>query len=128
MLHVSPLQMALAAAALTADGLRPAPRLVTDVKTPQAGWVALPDQGSPEQVFPSGVTPPLLESLSSGDQPSWETAARAYNGKQTLTWYIGGTLPGWNGTPLAVVVLLEEDSPDLARDIGQAVLDAALYP
>ncbi len=127
-LLVSPLQMALAAAALTGDGLRPAPRLVMDVKTPQAGWVMLPDLDSPVRVFSPGVTPPVVESLSARDQLTWETVATAYNGEQTLTWYLGGTLPGWNGTPVAIAVLIEEDRPDLAKEIGRAVLKAALFP
>jgi hypothetical protein len=39
---ISPLQAALAAAALSHSGIRPAPRLVMSVKTPMQGWVVLP--------------------------------------------------------------------------------------
>jgi len=47
---------------------------------------------------------------------------------QAVTWYLGGTLPGWQGVSLAVVVLLEEFDPVSAQQIGQAVLQSAIGP
>jgi cell division protein FtsW (lipid II flippase) len=144
-LRASPLQMALAAAALSAGGVRPAPRLVVAVDTPQAGWVVLPYLSEPAPVF----TPPAAEAAAraltadgrngtgrdpaSAPLPAWQSLAHipAIQGEQEganpgLTWFLAGTLPGWNGTPLALALVLEEDNPALAEEIGHAVLRAAL--
>jgi len=47
--------------------------------------------------------------------------ALARSNQKELTWYIGGTLPGWSRTPIAVAVLLEENNPQLAQEIGQSL-------
>ena len=44
-IHISPLQVALAAAALSNHGMIPAPRIATAVNTPNDGWVVLPALG-----------------------------------------------------------------------------------
>ena len=43
-----------------------------------------------------------------------------------ITWLLAGTLPDWKGTPLVLVVTLEEDNIFLAKYIGENILDAAL--
>jgi len=48
--------------------------------------------------------------------------------KDTYTWAIGGTFPGWQGTPLAAVVVIEENDPALARSILQTMLSEAIKP
>lgn len=126
-LRVSPLQMALAVATLSNDGLRPAPRLETAVNVPQVGWTILPYLGESKQVFPEERVETTLESLAVEGLPAWQSLAIASNGPQhMLTWYLGGTLPGWNGNRFAVVILLEENDPELARQIGQALLKTVL--
>ena len=60
-LRLSPLQVALAAAALSHDGLRPPPRLAMAVKTPSQGWVVLPplsEAGSGPACRCSGICHP----------------------------------------------------------------------
>ena len=47
---------------------------------------------------------------------------------KSVTWYIGGTLPDWSGSPLAIAVLLEQDNPTLAAEIGRKTLQAAMQP
>jgi hypothetical protein len=39
---------------------------------------------------------------------------------------MGGTTPGWQGTPLSVVVILEKKDRPQAQAIGLAVLEAAI--
>jgi hypothetical protein len=137
---VSPLQMALAGAALSSGGTRPAARLVVAVDTPQAGWVVLPNLGAPAPVFTKGAADSAVQVLSGGLEntlpggaasplPVWESLARggpAVEGRPSVTWYLAGTLPAWNGTPVALALILEEDDPALAASIGQAVLRSAL--
>ncbi|MGE5223394.1 MAG: FtsW/RodA/SpoVE family cell cycle protein [Omnitrophica WOR_2 bacterium] len=128
-LRPSPLQMALATAVMSADGTRPAPRLVLAVKTPQSGWVILPDLSASVRVFPPGVTESLTKSMAVEGQPFWQSVAIAFNGPDKyLTWYNGGTFPNWKGTSLAITLLLEENNPELAVKIGQQVLQSALQP
>jgi cell division protein FtsW (lipid II flippase) len=128
-LRVSPLQMALAAAALSADGLQPAPRLALAVNTPQAGWVILPPEGAPTQALPPGGAAAAARALALTDFPLWQSVAVANDpAGQPVTWYLGGTLPDFQGAPLAVAVLLEANDPTLAEAIGQTLLKAALQP
>jgi hypothetical protein len=128
-LLVSPLQAVLAAAALSNGGVRPAPELVMAVETPQAGWVILPALEKPVQVRDTDEAQAAAESLASEAVSLWESQAVAPNGPdQTVSWYVGGTLPAWKGSPLVVAVLLEENDPAAAQSAGRAVLQVAMRP
>lgn len=126
---LSPLQVALEAAALSDAGIRPAPSLVTAFNSPQEGWVLLPSQGQAAQSLPAIKATTIVNSLAQKDINLWQDQAVAPNGTgKSVTWYIGGTLPDWSGSPLAIAVLLEEDNPTLAAEIGQKTLQAAMQP
>jgi cell division protein FtsW (lipid II flippase) len=126
--HASPLEIAAAAASLSAGGLRPTPRLALAVRTPKAGWVLFPETihatAMSEDAAAAFASAHTAESL-----PFWQVIEQAteYTG-QSFTWYMGGTLPGWQGVSLAAVVLLEEFDPISAQQIGQAVLQSAIQP
>lgn len=123
---ISPLQMALAVATLSNDGLRPAPRLALSVNTLEQGWVILSPLSEPVRAYPPSAGEFSTQLLMAPGQPFWQSLGRAGTGEKAVTWYLGGTLPGWQGTPLAIVVLLEENNPALAEFIGQTVLHTAL--
>jgi cell division protein FtsW (lipid II flippase) len=126
---LSPLQVALSAAALSDGGIRPAPSLVMAVNTTQAGWVLLPSQGEASQIMPAVMANATVNSLSQKGTNLWQNLAAAPNGTgKSVTWYVGGTLPSWSGSPLAIAVLLEDDNPALAAEIGQQTLQAAMQP
>jgi cell division protein FtsI/penicillin-binding protein 2 len=126
---VSPLQMALAASTLSAGGARPAPKLASAVNTPQAGWVVLPPLGNSHRVFSEQMTREVVNRLAIERLPAWQTLAVVPRGPQgSITWYIAGTLPSWDGARLTLVLLMEEGDPDLAEVIGRSVLQAALQP
>jgi cell division protein FtsW (lipid II flippase) len=126
---VSPLQMALAAGTLSTGGIRAAPRLASAVNTPKAGWVVLPALGEPTQVFQESIANQVAEVLTAERLPVWQVIATTPNGpQQYITWYVAGTLPSWTGAPLTLVILLEENNPELAQVIGRAVLQAAIQP
>jgi cell division protein FtsW (lipid II flippase) len=128
-LLVSPLQMALAAATLSTDGIRPAPRLVQAVQNQSGGWTNLPSLESSAQVFTGGGANATAYSLRVGEMPFWHSVARAQNTPgQAISWYLGGSLPDWTGTPLSLALLLEEDDPDQALEIGQQLLGSILQP
>ena len=127
-LHLNPIQMVLATAALSNGGLRPPARLALAVKTPQQGWVILPALSDPVQALSGEAADATAQALMVTDQPFWQSLGRAYQEKEIITWYLAGTLPGWQGTPLALVVLLEENNPTLGRIIGQNLLKITLTP
>ena len=123
----SPLQIALAAAALSADGVRPAPQLAMAVNTPQTGWTVMQPEGETEQVLSASSVHGITSSLFVEGLPIWQTTDIAPGGPEgAITWYLGGTQPSWGGAPLALVVLLEEEDLTLAEAIGQAMLKATL--
>ena len=126
-LQVSPLQIALAAAALSNDGVRPAPRLVLALDLPDQGWVTPASAGTPVSVFTSVQVRKALDGLTLKELKIWQSVGQAasHDSPQGITWYIGGSSPDWQGVPIAVAVLLEENAPDLAVQIGQALLAAS---
>ena len=61
--------------------------------------------------------------------PIWQSVARAQNEPgQTISWYLGGTLPDWIGTPVTLALLLEEDEPAQAIEAGQKLLSKVFQP
>jgi len=126
--RVTPLQMATAAAALSAGGVRPVPVLDLAIHTTYQGWVTLPHD-KPEPVLSSSVSRQIVQDLAAGNQLIWHNLQRVNDeNNNTTTWYLGGTLPDWQGSPLAVVVVLEEDDASLAQQIGDALLQSTMQP
>lgn len=126
-IRISPIQMVVAAAALSNQGTRPAPRIAMAADTPQAGWVVLPDYTAPQQVFQAARADAAALQLAPQQAAFWEYMATAQEESGYVTWYFAGTIPGWQGTPVAVAVLLEANDPS-ARAIGRKVLKAAIKP
>ena len=127
-LHVSPLQVALAAAALSNHGEIPAPRIATAVNTPNDGWVVLPALGTSSQALSAAEADEAAQALIVDGQSFWETVGEARSDESSVTWFLSGTPPNWQATPLVVVVLLETDDGPLAQQIGRELLDAAMNP
>jgi cell division protein FtsI/penicillin-binding protein 2 len=124
---VSPLQMALAAATLSTGGSQPWPQLVSAVKIPETGWTIFPPTGEVKQVFSQPNADRIAVLLADDNSPFWQIVARTPNeADQVITWYLAGTLPTWKSAPLSLVIILEEDNPEEALAIGQAMMEAAL--
>lgn len=124
-LKVTPLQMAIAAAALTNEGNRPAAVILSAVLTPHQGWVLFPIQPATSTDLSQGVGE-TLNSLAAQGTQTWQTTAVAQNNGSPITWYLAGTLPRATNPPLALALVLEEDQAQLARQIGQSLLQIAL--
>jgi cell division protein FtsW (lipid II flippase) len=125
---VSPLQMALAAAALSSNGERPSPLLATSVHTAINDWVVLPD-GVPTPALPATAAQEVTNLLGVADSPFWQSLGTGFTSDGPVTWYLAGTRPGtWQGTPLALVLVLEADDPDTAQQIGEEILSATIQP
>jgi len=126
--HVSPLQVALAAAALSNHGTTPAPQIAMAVNTPNDGWVVLSAQGTPTEAVQPSVADEAAKSLLKGGRSYWWYEARAVENGSPVTWFVAGTPPDWQGSPLVVVVLLEENNLFRARYIADTVLTGAMNP
>jgi hypothetical protein len=118
-LHVSPLQVCMAAAALSHKGVIPAPRIAAAVNTPE--------QGSVEAIQPRAADEAALSFIKQG-KPYWSHVGQASQDGRTVTWLLAGTLPDWQGAPLALAVTLEEDNIFLAEFIGDNLLSAGASP
>lgn len=126
--RVSPLQMALACAALTYQGILPAPRIAMAVNTPTEGWISLPALGTPVTAIQATAGNEAVLSRLADDRTYWWHVGTAEEPETSVTWFIGGTPPNWQAAPLVVVVVLEENNERLARRIGRELLIDALNP
>jgi len=120
--------VALASAALSNHGIIPAPRIAMAINSPARGWISLPALATPiEAIQPSAGDETALSYLAQS-QVYWQHLSQVEEKDGFITWYIGGTPPNWQATPLVVVVLLEENNPRLAQQVGQELLAGAMKP
>jgi cell division protein FtsW (lipid II flippase) len=122
-LRISPLQALLAASTLSNHGVIPAPRISMAVNTPEQGWVVLPAQGQAHEVIQAEAADEAAMSFIVQGKPYWSHTGQASTNETVITWLIAGTLPNWGGTPLVLIVTLEEDNTFLAEHIRQELLD-----
>jgi hypothetical protein len=127
--------MALAAATLSNGGELPVPRLVMSVDTPQAGWVMLPVLSDHQQALTVQAANNTAEALANSELPIWQVVAAGEAGAGDAlevmpgySWYIGGTLPEWQGVPLALAVILEANNPQGVLELGHSLLRTAMHP
>ncbi len=125
--RVNPLEMALAAAALTEEGVRPAPQLVTAQQTPAGEWEHLPALGEEMRVFSPQGARRAASLLAAAGHPWWMTVALAPASEtETYTWVLAGTLPDEAGAPLSLALVLETEQPQEAQTMAGDVLRFAL--
>ncbi len=122
---VTPLQMVLAAAAISADGISPAPRIAMAVNTTTQGWVILP-AGQKTQSFSAEGISMALTMLTDEEAPCWHTTASVPTSEGQIHWFVGGTTPEWKGTSLALAVVIEGGTARSATDLGIALLNSVM--
>lgn len=123
-LRISPLQLARAAAAITNQGTAPAPYLVSAVNTPAEGWVLFPQEEA-AQISDSAVSRMVQEAFAYSAINGWEFTGRAFDQKSDFSWYLAGTTKDWQGNPLVLAVIIEEDDLTYVQYIGREILKAA---
>lgn len=125
-LRMSLLQASITASMLSNAGIMPTPRIAIAVNTPQQGWVVLSEQSQPVEVIQAeGANEAALSFIVEG-KPYWGHISQTNADDTIITWLLAGTLPDWGGTPLVLVVTLEENNIILAEQIRDNFLDAAL--
>jgi len=126
-LRISPLQLSIAAATLSNQGVMPTPRIATAVNTPEQGWVVLSAENQPIKAIQAMAANETALSFIVESKPYWQHVGQASVDEDTIiTWLMAGSLPDWGGTPLILVVTLEENNTYLAKYIGDNLLGAAM--
>ena len=127
-LHVSPLQMALAASTLTNFGQVPAPQIALAVEQEIGDRLILDSLSEARSVLNSSLAMASAQNLTSETLSIWQFSGRSFGEQgQIYSWYLAGSLPGQaEDDGLTIVVLLEKDEAALAQAIGQRLLMAAL--
>ena len=135
---VTPLMMAMIAAAIVNDGNTPQPNALLAVRAPnETTWTP---SLNPRATIPltTAGTARRLQDLMRGavaagaaqnaGRPNIDIgghAALAYSGDSTLAWFIGFATLGGSDAVAIAVVLENSNDPGLAADIGGAALQAA---
>jgi hypothetical protein len=121
-LRASPLQIGLAIASLSNDGIMPAPRIASAVNTLEQGWVVLPALSEPQSLIPVSTAQEAVLSFVKEQDSFWSHVSQASLDETIVTWYVAGTLSDWQGAPLTLVVVLEENNIPLAEFIGKGLM------
>ncbi len=122
---ISPLQLSLAASALTHGGLVPNPRIVNAYRNPQNEWVTISDPQTAIQAIAPLAATRLTNLLKERDLPIWQvTAVTNADEENPVTWFMAGTTPNWQAQPISIVVVLEAVTPELAEQIGRELFQA----
>jgi hypothetical protein len=90
--------------------------------------VVLAAENGPYQASQPSAAAEAVASYSEAGNNYWSHIGRGKDDESTVTWFIGGTSTDWQASPLAVVVLLEEDNPREVRRIGVELLLDAMNP
>jgi cell division protein FtsW (lipid II flippase) len=124
---ISPLQMAMAASALTNEGVLPGPRIVNAIQDPEDGWNTLAKLQSNATVFQTNAINQVSQMLQVPNTPYWQVLSIiTRENNQPITWYIAGTIQNWQGQPVTVVVVLELEAPEIALSIGKTLIEQAI--
>ena len=124
---ISPLQLVLASAVFSTDGDFPQPVLDMAVNTPQQGWVILSSENK-TSLYSSDIIEKSLDYLSNDNPLIWQVSSQSYTEETVISWFSAGTTSEWQGSPLAVVVMLESDNAKKAAEIGINILQATMNP
>jgi len=123
-IRVSPIQIARAATAISNQGNLANPILTAAVKTELQGWVILPID-MPKKVIPISAAQEIEETFASQEIAGWEFTTITVDQEGIYSWYLGGTPGKWQGTPVVIVIVLEEKNPAYVKYIGRQIIKAA---
>jgi hypothetical protein len=124
-LRANPLQIAVSASSITHKGWMPVPKIQYAVDTSEAGWVFLPGD-SPLQAMTEQKAIEINDFLLSKEISGWEVSAQGVDAKSKAAWFVAGTPANWSGTPITIVLVLENQNPLRARSIGRAIYNLAV--
>jgi peptidoglycan glycosyltransferase len=117
---VTPLHLALAAAALANDGRMPAPLLITAEQDTAGAWQPMDPISHPIAALPPEFAQEVKALLGGG----YSAASVSSASGGSLAWFLG--FAPIENSEYAIAVLLEDGDTAQARIIGRRVLQAAL--
>ena len=124
-LQVSPLQMAAAYAALSNGGHSVSPILATAFSYGDDRWNLFPSDTAPAAL--TGMNTALsAATLANPSIPGWSLVSTGLTKTGSVNWFIAGTPTEWKGTPVVVVVALEDATSNMATKIGTEMFKAAV--
>jgi hypothetical protein len=88
----------------------------------------LPALGTSFTAIQAEAADETAESLMVDGESYWAHTGVVEGDDSTVTWFIAGTPPNWQATPMVVVVLLEEDNEGQAQWVGRELLVDAMNP
>lgn len=120
----SPLQIAWIATIISNAGVQPIPILVTAYASSPDNWVVMGDLEKPKQVLSEEEVGRLENQLEIFEGTFWEINELVNEDKDaSVTWYVAGTIPGWEGKPMTLAVLIEGSYQREAQEIGRTILN-----
>jgi membrane peptidoglycan carboxypeptidase len=122
---VSPLQMAVAYAPFSNGGVSITPVLATAYRYAGKDWKLFTEDETPA-LLPSMNTDSASAALSSPAIPGWSISSTATTASTTVNWYIAGTQTEWQGTPIVLVVALENSNAKTAESYGQDLFNTSI--
>ena len=96
------------------------------VDTPEQGWVVLAAETTAVEVIQAAAADEAVLPFIVEGKPYWSHTSKAIADNITFTWLTAGTIPDWGGTPLVLVITLEESNAPFAELIRNKILDAAI--
>ena len=124
---ITPLQMALAVSTLTNNGVLPGPRIVNAYQNPEGEWITLPKLAENTQALPIATLNQVIDLISDSNSYYWQgTSTTRDEDGQKVSWFIAGTTPAWQGQPISIVVVLEDQPAIFAEHIGHSLIEFLL--
>ena len=124
-LQFSPLQIARASAAFSNEGIIPYPKLALAVNSPTQGWIVFSAK-EPIQIMDRVSANQTAAFFSRKDFPAWEMTSSNFSEEDPVHWYISGTLPSWQASPMVFVMTLESGNSSTAKLIGAEIMEILL--
>ncbi len=124
-LQISPLQIARSSSAFSNGGLIPYPKLGLAVNSPKEGWIIFPSK-EPIRVINRLTADQTANLLSRENFPVWEITSTNFSNENPLHWYVTGTLPNWQASPMVLVIAFENGASKEAKILGQEIMEKIL--
>lgn len=116
-LLVSPLQMAVAYSVLSNGGEFVKPQLATAYHYANSDWILFQKEKSASASTTLEIDQ-VGTLLSTNILPGWQMQSTAQTETGRVDWFIAGTHTNWKGTPIVLVVALEDSTSTIAESIG----------
>lgn len=124
-IQLSPLQIARASAAFSNEGIIPYPNLGLAVNSPKQGWIIF-STDEPTRIMKGLSANQTASFFSREDSPTWEILSTNFSTDQPVHWYVSGTLPNWQASPLIFVMTLENGNSEDAKLLGREIIQQIL--